>query len=236
MPASQRLRPAIAAFFDIDGTLTSDNVWKGVMAFFKRRKERQWTHRAFLALHYPLVFLRPLRLLSEAGFRSLWASHLPWYFRGYTEAQMEALAEWVAREFVARIERGDVLEKLREHLSRGEVVALVSGAPTPVAQAIAQTWGVAHAIGSPAEFRDGHYTGRMAGAPCIDEHKAVYAQRYLADQGITVDFEASYAYADSYTDLGLFEMVGHPVAVYPDRKLRALAEERGWGVLGGRRQ
>ena len=236
MPASQRLRPSSAAFFDIDGTLTSDNVWKGVMAFFKRRKERQWTHRAFLALHYPLVFLRPLRLLSEAGFRSLWASHLPWYFRGYTEAQMEALAEWVAREFVARIERGDVLEKLREHLSRGEVVALVSGAPTPVARAIARMWGVAHAVGSPAGFRDGRYTGRLSGAPCIDEHKAVYARRYFADQGITVDFAASYAYADSYSDMGLFEMVGHPVAVYPDRKLRALAGERGWAIMDGGRQ
>ena len=236
MPASQRLRPAIAAFFDIDGTLTSDNVWKGVMAFFKRRQERQWTHRAFLALHYPLVFLRPLRLLSEAGFRSLWASHLPWYFRGYTEAQMQTLAEWVAHEFVARIERGDVLEKLREHLSRGDVVALVSGAPTPVARAIARMWGVAHAVGSPARFRDGRYTGRLSGAPCIDEHKAVYARRYFADQGITVDFAASYAYADSYSDMGLFEMVGHPVAVYPDRKLRALAGERGWAIMDGGRQ
>jgi HAD superfamily hydrolase (TIGR01490 family) len=149
---------------------------------------------------------------------------------------MQTLAEWVAREFVARIERGDVLEKLREHLSRGDVVALVSGAPTPVARAIAQTWGVAHAIGSPAEFRDGRYTGRMAGAPCIDEHKAVYARRYFADQGITLDLSASYAYADSYSDLGLFEMVGRPVAVYPDRKLRALAGERGWAIMNGRRQ
>ena len=32
---------------------------------------------------------------------------------------------------------------------------------------------------------------------------------------------------------GLFEMVGHPVAVYPDRKLRALAVERGWAVMDG---
>lgn len=225
-----------AAFFDVDGTLTSDNVWKGIMAFFKRRRERQWTHRAFLAVHYPLAFLRPLRLLSEAGFRRRWAAHLPWYFRGYDVARMQTLAEWVAHEFVAPMERADSLAKLREHLARGDVVALVSGAPTPITQAIARVWGVAHGIGSPAEFRDGRYTGGMAGEPCIDAHKAIYARRYCADHGFDIDFAASYAYADSYSDLGLFEMVAHPVAVYPDRKLRALAEARGWAIMDGGKQ
>ena len=48
-----------------------------------------------------------------------------------------------------------------------------------------------------------------------------------------IDLTASYAYADSYSDLGLFEMVGHPVAVYPDKKLADLAREKGWRVVGG---
>ena len=220
-----------AALFDIDGTLTSDNVWKGIIAFFKRRGERRWTHRAFLATHYPLFALRRLRLLSEADFRRPWSAHLPWYFRGYTQAQMGALAGWVAHEFVAPIARADILARLREHLGQGAVVALVSGAPTPIAESIAQMWGVTHAIGSPAEFKDGRYTGRMAGEPCIDEHKAVYARRYFAGNGLEVDLAASYAYADSYSDMGLFEMVGHPVAVYPDAKLAAAAREKRWAVM-----
>ncbi|MEK7310504.1 MAG: hypothetical protein AAB382_00915 [Chloroflexota bacterium] len=50
-----------------------------------------------------------------------------------------------------------------------------------------------------------------------------------------IDLTASYAYADSYSDLGLFEMVGHPVAVYPDKKLADLAREKGWRVVGDER-
>lgn len=223
----------VAAFFDIDGTLTSDNVWKGQMAFFKQRRERQWTHQLFLATHFPLAFLRPLRLLSEAGFRRVWASHLPWYFRGYDASQMHTLAEWVAHEFVARITREEVLARVRHHLGHGHVVALVSGAPAPIVAAIARMWGVPHALGSPAEFREGRYTGSMAGPPCIDAQKALDARRYLSGNDLDVDLAASYAYADSYSDLGLFEMVGKPVAVYPDPKLRALAEARGWPVLDG---
>ena len=64
----------------------------------------------------------------------------------------EPYADWVAREFVAPIARADVLARLREHLERGEVVALVSGAPTPLVRSIAHMWDVPHAIGSPVEF------------------------------------------------------------------------------------
>jgi HAD superfamily hydrolase (TIGR01490 family) len=221
----------IGAFFDIDGTLTSDNVWRGVMLYFKTRRERQWTHRWFLATHYPLAFLRPT-LVSETLFRAVWARHLPWYFRGYDEAQMLALAEWVAHEFVARAERPDMLEVLRRHVGQGDTVALVSAISQPFAEAIARRWGVAHAIGSPAEKRNGRYTGRMAGPTCIDEHKAIYLRQYLTQHNLPVDLAASYAYADSYSDVGLLKMVGHPTAVYPDRQLKALAEEQGWPVLG----
>jgi HAD superfamily hydrolase (TIGR01490 family) len=221
-----------AALFDVDGTLTSDNVWKGLLTYFQRRGERRWTHLAFQAVHYPLFFLRKLHLLSEADFRRPWSRHLPWYFRGSDAAQVQTLAEWVAREYVAPMGRVDSLAKLREHLGQGDVVALVSAAPLPIVQSIAQMWGVSHAIASSAEFKDGHYTGRMDGEPCIDEQKAVYARQYFQDHNLEVDFAASYAYADSYSDLGLFEMVGHPVAVYPDEKLGEVARRQGWEMFG----
>ena len=46
----------------------------------------------------------------------------------------------------------------------------------------------------------------------------------------------AYACQERFEWLGLFEMVGHPVAVYPDRKLRALAEARGWTIIDGGKQ
>jgi len=221
-----------AAFFDIDGTLTFDNVWKGIMDFSKERGDGRATHYLFLATHYPTYLLRKLHLLNETTFRKWWGGHLPWYFRGYDDSQMKVLAEWVAHEHVKRLAREDVLIKLREHLDHGDVVALVSGVATPIVEAIAQMWQVPHAIGSPAEKRNGHYSGGMTGEPCIDEQKAIYIRKYFGEKKIDLDLKNSFAYADSYSDLGLFEMVGNPVAVYPDLKLAALAKERGWGVIG----
>jgi HAD superfamily hydrolase (TIGR01490 family) len=225
--------PLTAALFDIDGTLTTTNVWKGLMEYFSRRRERRLTHLAFVALHYPLVLLRPIGLLREATFRRLWSAHLPWYFRGYDAEQMQVLAEWVAREYVRHVERDDMRALLDDHLARGHVVALVSGAPQEIVEAVAAMWHVPHAVGSPAEQLDGRYTGRMAGPPCIDEHKAHYVRQHFAQQHVDVDYACSYAYADSYSDLGMFALVGQPVAVYPDKKLAAHAAAQGWEVIGG---
>lgn len=222
----------IGAFFDIDGTLTSDNVWRGIMQFFTRRGERRGTHIVFWAYHFPVLLARYANLVSETMFRREWALHLSWYFRGYDDAQMSVLTEWVIQNYLPTCKREDVIAILQHHLDEGHVVALVSAAPTPIVEAIARLWNVPHAIGSPVEMKDGRYTGRVAAEPCLDAHKARYLQQYLEQHEIAVEANASYAYADSYSDLGLFEMVGNPVAVYPDKQLAVLAKERGWKVVG----
>jgi len=40
------------------------------------------------------------------------------------------------------------------------------------------------------------------------------------------------AYGDTWMDIPLLEHAEHAVAVYPDAKLRSLALERGWEILG----
>ncbi len=45
-----------------------------------------------------------------------------------------------------------------------------------------------------------------------------------------LDLASSYAYSDSITDLPMLELVGHPVAVNPDRDLARVAREREWEV------
>jgi phosphoserine phosphatase len=41
-----------------------------------------------------------------------------------------------------------------------------------------------------------------------------------------------YAYGDTLMDVPLLEHADHPVTVYPDVKLRVLAKERGWEIIG----
>ena len=81
----------LAAFFDVDGTLTTTRVWSGIMKYFQEHRIRRATHIAFLAYHYPLYFIYRSGLITEADFRAPWAAHLGWYFRGYDIDEAETI-------------------------------------------------------------------------------------------------------------------------------------------------
>ena len=45
------------------------------------------------------------------------------------------------------------------------------------------------------------------------------------------DLEDCFAYSDSYSDVPMLSIVGHPAAVNPDRKLARLAGAYHWPVI-----
>jgi phosphoserine phosphatase len=88
-------------------------------------------------------------------------------------------------------------------------------------------------VGTPLEIKNGVYTGKIVPPLCFGDNKANYLQGFIQKQIIDVDFAGSYAYADSIYDNPVFGLVGHPVAVYPDKQLLKQARQRGWGIIGG---
>jgi HAD superfamily hydrolase (TIGR01490 family) len=220
-----------AAFFDIDGTLTSERTWKGILDYFQRRGERRGTHLLYMAVHYPLYFMRRLRLISESDFRAPWAAHLAWYVRGYTVQQADDLWDWAIDKFISQYWRTDTRALLEAHCESGDLVMLVSSGPLPLVQRAALQLGVDHAVGTRFEIQAGLYTGRSLDPVCIDAYKASLPLDYLRTRGLKVDLEASYAYADSLADLPMLEMVGHPTAVYPDPGLQKIAAQRRWRII-----
>jgi HAD superfamily hydrolase (TIGR01490 family) len=128
--------------------------------------------------------------------------------------------------------RPDVLDRLRRHQADGHLVTLVSGTFAPFLELIARKLNVPHAIGTPLEMRDGRYTGRIVPPLCQSEGKPYRVQAYFAEQGLDVEWAASFAYADHDTDVPLLDLVGRPVAVYPDEGLLGQAQVRGWPVMG----
>jgi len=220
-----------AAFFDVDGTLTTARVWQGLMDYFRENKLRRWTNVAFWVYHFPLYLLRQMNLISEGSFRAPWAAHLSWYFRGYSVEYCEQIWKWVVESSLRDYWRSDTCELLKEHLEQGDLVVLVSGGPLPLLRAIGRYLSTPHVIGTALETRDGRYTGRSLRPVCIDENKASLTKAYLFQNRFVVDLENSYTYADSTADISLLEMVGNPVVTYPEDDLRIIALERGWRIF-----
>ena len=61
------------------------------------------------------------------------------------------------------------------------------------------------------------------------EAKAAWCAEYAAANRIALS--ACWGYADSHYDLPFLAALGHPVAVNPNRRLRAVARSRQWPVV-----
>ena len=69
---------------------------------------------------------------------------------------------------------------------------------------------------------------------CLGPGKVARVRQFLAEQGATIDLDASFAYGDGEWDVPVLETVGYPVAVYPEPGLLAQAHRRGWPVFPAR--
>jgi putative phosphoserine phosphatase/1-acylglycerol-3-phosphate O-acyltransferase len=222
----------IAALFDFDGTLYTGHIWQDLAEHHRAARRQLFWLAAYVARNMaPWPFYR-LGLLDQTGFYGAWGETMGWLLRGWTVDEGQALFERLTESRILPNLRTDVLTRLRQHRAQGHLVALVSGTFAPWLDIVARHLDVAHAIGTPMEVRDGRYTGRIVKPLCQGPGKPKRVQAYVDSHGLEVDWPASFAYADSGTDLLLMNSVGHPVAVYPDEALRAEALSRGWPVLG----
>lgn len=149
--------------------------------------------------------------------------------RGWDQREVASLVREALDDVVEPIIYAEALELIDKHRAEGRRTYIVSASPEELVQPLAEYLGVDGAIASRAVVDlDGRYTGEMA-FYCYGPYKAEAIRDLALFEGI--DLSESYAYSDSYTDLPMLEVVGHPAPVNPDRVLARLAREREWEVL-----
>jgi HAD superfamily hydrolase (TIGR01490 family) len=149
--------------------------------------------------------------------------------RGMRPEEMRELVVDALETVLRPLVYAEPMSLVRRHQERGEPAYVVSATLQEVVETIARDLGFDGALGTICEVgRDGTYTGRAVRALHAEEKAA--ALRDLAEaEGF--DLDASWAYSDSHTDVPFLEAVGHPIAVNPDRRLRTIAQHRGWPIL-----
>ena len=147
-------------------------------------------------------------------------------------SSMDQLEQW-HRDFMRDCIEPIILAKgealLAEHRASGDRLLIITATNRFVTGPIAARLGVETLLATECEMLDGRYTGRTTDVPCFKEGKVTRLNRWLAENGMSL--EGSCFYSDSRNDLPLLEQVSHPVAVDPDPSLRAEAEKRGWPVI-----
>src|SRR5690606_28816780 len=141
-----------------------------------------------------------------------------------------AMAQLVAlhREFIAEciepiiLAQGEAL--IRRHQQAGDRVVVITATNRFNAAPIAARLGVDTLLATECGMENGRYTGRSVDVPCFQDGKVVRLERWLAENGVSL--EGSWSYSGSRNDLPLLSRVSNPVAVDPDPILRAEAEAR----------
>lgn len=212
--------PRVAALFDVDNTLlpgmASERLF--IRALYRR------------GLYGPRVILRTLATLARhahLGPVGTLRTHRP-YLRGLDASEVERLAEAVfADEILPRLSPTGVA-RVRDHLERGHLVALLSGSPRFLVGLLARHLGVGQFVGAHLTLTDERYTGDLADLHPYGRNKLTFARRLAREHRF--DLRDAYAYADHDSDAPLLMAVGHPVCINPNGRLRRLAGRFGWSV------
>jgi HAD superfamily hydrolase (TIGR01490 family) len=214
----------VGAFFDVDNTII-----RGASAFhlavgLYRRGLLRVPDIAKFAVHQARyrTFGENRRQMDEVRAAALAI------VRGHSVREMGLIAEDVYDQVMTlRIYPG-ARRLLDAHRAAGHRVWLVTAGPREVGEIIARKLGAAGALGTIVEQVDGRYTGRLCGDLLHGAAKAEAVTLLAEREGI--DLGSSYAYGDSTHDVPILSLVGNPVAINPDRRLRRHAERVGWPV------
>ncbi|MCK4709626.1 MAG: HAD family hydrolase [Gammaproteobacteria bacterium] len=211
------------ALFDLDNTLLdgdSDYLW-GQFLIEQKLVDKEYyqteNHR-FLDLYHQGRL--DIYEFAEFAFRPLAENDLD---------KLTQLHQQFMREKICPIITDKSRALVEKHKSEGDTLIIITATNSFVTAPIAKAFGIEHLIATEPETKNGRFTGKIAGTPCFQEGKVTRLKNWLLEQNIK--FENCVFYSDSNNDLPLLKMVKNPVAVDPDEKLKAIAEENNWPVM-----
>ncbi len=214
-----------AVFFDLDGVLTRGFVivdfWnhlseKGLMDGYQLdRNEKNFNNYLGGKISYRRFASNGLKCIALA-------------YKGQNQKIIESEARKYLRK--KRLEMFPYTLPLVKMLKRrGYRTVAISGSDMVLVNNYRDIMGLDEVFGTEHEISGGIYTGRLKINMALKESKKATISRYSKKKNI--DLEQSFGFGDSDQDVAILEKVGIPIALNPTKKLRRIAENRGWLVL-----
>ncbi len=214
-----------ASYFDVDGTLVSTNLIPPTLYYLLNQPTPLHVAKKLgkALLKAPMMVwaeLQDRRLFNEALFTVL---------EGTSEDRLVTLAEDVFERVLKPAIYPGAKDLVATSLDKGHEVVLVSGALDVVMQHFARYLGATGVIANRLEIHDRYATGKLLRPVVAGPNKALLVRDHARAAGH--DLDECFAYSDSYSDVPMLSIVGYPVAVNADRRLRMLASAYHWPII-----
>lgn len=151
------------------------------------------------------------------------------YLSGLDVKDIQSLLPEFVANYLQPCLSPSVLEYVRMLKDKAYEIILISGSLDFLVHCLVVHLGADGGVGSKMEIRDGKFTGRIVGIHPYYYGKVMALQKYL--EGREIDYLQSYSFGDSWRDIPLLSLFGHPVVVNPGRIMKKKAQERGWKII-----
>ena len=222
----------VVALFDLDGTLCdARHLASSIVGFHFKNIARIPGAIVFLMKQVTRLLFLKTGLTTYTRVAQAGVPELAYLLKGLSKSEASVLFSEAARVTVDGV-RQETFSRLRWHQEEGHTVILMSSGFHPFLRDVGSLLGISHTIGTALEVIGDCYTGRLAGPFCHGADRTHLLRCFIEESRFDVNLSSSYAYGDRVQDIPVLEMVGHPVAAYPDKELLTYANERDWTVIG----
>lgn len=219
------------AIFDFDGTLFPKDTLPFLLTEWKQLKcSRFKIYKTYLAF-IPLFFQYKLGVFTKLSREQMKIQAVRKFntiFDGMTEQDLNEFF-LSCTEKIAGLLNKTVVHEVKRARNEGFHTVLLSGTYNNLLQNIGKHLGIDTAIGSEMNFSNGFFDSNKEPEIVIGELKLKKIYEYFSEE--QVDWGASRAYADGYSDLDLLQAVGQPIAVNPDAELKVVAIDKKWKII-----
>lgn len=194
------------AIFDVDYTLTKRETLMEFYLFMLRKNPK-------LIIHLPKslisVFFYVFRIFDAAKAKENFIS----FIDGIEEKNMKKLVEEFYEKKLSKIFYKDAIDTMKKLKKQGCKIYLISASAEFYLNELYKIKEVDRIIGTRFTCENGKYRRKIVGQNCKGEEKVKRLMYVLKQENIEVDFENSYMFSDSLSDMPLFELVGNPYLI-----------------------
>ena len=188
------------AFFDFDNTIAKgDTIFK--LLVYTIKKHPLTIVRFLLTILYGIGYI--LHLVSKEKLKETILFPLDLF---NSEEQKTFYQEKVVPSYYPHM-----VQELQKRKDEGYLVFLVTASSEAYMRF--NELPIDILMGTQTEIIDGEYTSHIVGKNCKDAHKVERINAYLEKNNLSIDYEHSYGYSDSTSDIPMLKLVKNRVRI-----------------------
>jgi len=214
-----------ASFYDLEGTLVSTNLVH-TLGFYARRQQGLL---ATVKKSVGTLAKLPLFGLTDLYSRNVFNELFFQSYKGESIDRLRFFSEELFEDVLKPAIFAGTLDLIEKSKKLGHSQIIITGALDFSMKPLIDYLGVDDFVANRLEFVNGYATGRLLPPVMASATKARWIREYAEKNEINLS--ESFAYSDSISDLPMLSIVGHPVAVNPDFRLKQTALQHDWAIL-----